>query len=130
MLLSGNIPPNPSELLRQDKLDEMFAILRKKFDYIVVDTPPAMLLADTFLMNKNADLTLFVVRAGFTYKKLLEFSVDAKEEGKVKNLCYVLNDIKLDQIGYGNMYGYGYELNNQNRFSRLWSSFSGTQKQG
>ena len=130
LLLSGNIPPNPSELLRQDKLDEMFAILRKKFDYIVVDTPPAMLLADTFLMNKKADLTLFVVRAGFTYKKLLEFSVDAKEEGKVKNLSYVLNDIKLDQIGYGNMYGYGYELSNQNRFSRLWSSFSGTQKQG
>ena len=64
ILLSGTIPPNPSELLMLPKLNDLFVELKDSYDYIIVDTAPSMLVADTVLINKYADSTLYVVRAG------------------------------------------------------------------
>src|SRR5690606_36944135 len=58
LLTSGSIPPNPSELLRQEKAKRMFEELENLYDYVIIDTAPAMLVADTFLINHYADLTL------------------------------------------------------------------------
>jgi len=126
VLHSGTVPPNPTELLRKDKLGHMFAELKHRFDYIIVDTAPAMLLADIFLINRHADLTVYLIRAGFTKKKFLDFAVDTKEEGRLKNMVFVLNDVKLADSRYGNNYGYAYGENGQNQESKLeelWATF-------
>ncbi|MCH4821973.1 polysaccharide biosynthesis tyrosine autokinase [Gramella lutea] len=108
LLPSGTIPPNPSELWRRPKTKEMFEELEAMYDYVIVDTAPSLLVTDTFLINKFADLTLYVVRADYTEKKLLQFAIDSNDNGKFHNLSFVLNDVKLANFGYGNKYGYAY----------------------
>lgn len=108
LLASGTIPPNPSELWRQKKTAGLFSELETLYDYIIYDTAPAMLVTDTFLINKYADVTLYVVRAGYTEKKLINFAVDAKRDGKLHDVSFVLNDVKAVNYGYGNKYGYAY----------------------
>ena len=108
LLSSGSIPPNPSELWRQDKAVTLFSELKSRYDYIIVDTAPAMVVTDTFLINRFADLTLYLVRAGYTEKKLLDFPVEAKKEGKLHDVGYILNDVEAAHFGYGNKYGYYY----------------------
>ncbi|WP_298528386.1 tyrosine-protein kinase family protein [uncultured Christiangramia sp.] len=118
-LPSGSIPPNPSELWRRNKTGEMFKELEKHYDYIIVDTAPTILVTDTFLINKWADLTLYVVRAGYTEKKLLNFAKDAKKDGKLHDVSFVLNDVRLANFGYGNKYGYAYGEEKKSFLSRL-----------
>lgn len=119
IIASGNIPPNPSELLRSERMAKLLNELEEIYDYIIVDTAPAMLVADTFLINKYADLTLYVARAGYTEKKLLGFAVDAKNEGKLHDVSFVLNDVELANFGYGNKYGYAYGEEKKSFFKRL-----------
>ena len=108
LLVSGSVPPNPAELWRLDRAPQLFDELRSQYDYIIVDTAPAMLVTDTFLINEYADLTLYLVRAGYTQKNLLPFAVEAKAQGKLKEVGYILNDVEAAQFGYGNKYGYYY----------------------
>lgn len=119
IIASGNIPPNPSELLRSERMARLLNELEGVYDYIIVDTAPSMLVADTFLINKYADLTLYVARAGYTEKKLLGFAVDAKNEGKLHDVSFVLNDVELANFGYGNKYGYAYGEEKKSFFKRL-----------
>ncbi|MDT0642294.1 polysaccharide biosynthesis tyrosine autokinase [Zunongwangia sp. F363] len=119
LLASGSIPPNPAELWRQDKTATLFIELESKFDYVIVDTAPSMLVADTFLINKYADLTLYMIRAGYTEKKLQEFALDAKRDGKLHDVGFVLNDVELSNFGYGNKYGYSYGAEEEGFWSKL-----------
>jgi tyrosine-protein kinase Etk/Wzc len=123
LLPSGSIPPNPSELWRSSKVSGMFEELRAQYDYIVVDSAPVLLVTDTFLINKYADLTLYVVRAGYTEKKLLDFAIDAKNDGKMHDVSFILNDVKLANFGYGNKYGYAYGVEEQSYLQRLKELF-------
>ena len=121
VLMSGNIPPNPAELWGMSKVDEMFDKLRDNYDYIVIDSAPSLLVSDTFHIVRYADLTLYVVRAGYTTKKMLEFPQDAVQRGKLKNVALVLNDVELLNFGYGNKYGYTYDASDIG----LWERFKG-----
>lgn len=123
ILASGNIPPNPSELLRQGKIGTLFAELRSDYHYVIVDTAPALLVTDTFLINKYADLTLYVVRAGYTEKKLVNFAVDAKRDGKLHDIGFVLNSVKTAHYGYGNKYGYAYGEERKTFWENIKSKF-------
>ncbi len=111
---SGRIPPNPSELLMNGRLEELLSGAEDDYDYIIVDTAPTMLVTDTLTICQTADITMFVVRAGYTDKSLLDYSRSLREEGKIKNMAIVLNDVKEDKIGYG--YGYGYGFDNKRSF--------------
>lgn len=108
MMVSGTIPPNPAELWMQDRAGEMFKELASKFDYVVVDTAPAMLVTDTLLIDKYADVTIYTLRAGHTEKNLLNFPLENKRTGKLKNVAFVLNNVAMADFGYGNKYGYSY----------------------
>ncbi len=119
LLSSGSIPPNPAELWRLEKATTLFQELEANFDYVIVDTAPSMLVADTFLINKHADLTLYMVRAGYTEKKLQEFALDSKREGKLHDVGFVLNDVELSNFGYGNKYGYTYGVEETGLWSKL-----------
>ena len=124
IVTSGSIPPNPSELLRNVKIDSMFKELKGLYDYVIVDTAPAMLVADTFLINRFADLTLYVARAGYTEKNLINFAVEAKQSGKLSNVSFVLNDVKMSNFGYyGNKYGYTYAAEDNDKRKGLISRF-------
>lgn len=108
ILASDTIPPNPAELWMHNRAKELFAELKQEFDFVVVDTAPSMMVTDTLLINKYADVTLYVIRAGYTEKKLLEYPIESLKENKLENIAFVLNDVDLANFGYGNKYGYTY----------------------
>ncbi|WP_282124606.1 GumC family protein [Algibacter mikhailovii] len=108
ILPSGTVPPNPAELLQSKRLSALFLELESSFDYIIVDTAPALQVADTLLITKYADLTFYVARAGFTDGKLMDFALEANRKGKLKNLSFILNGVSNKNLGYGSNYGYTY----------------------
>lgn len=115
VLLAGSIPPNPTELLMNPKVDELFAQFKKEYDFVVVDNAPVSLVSDTFICAKNADTFVYVVRANVLDKRLLSLPEIMHRENKLPNMAFLLNDTKPSKgygYGYGNYgyggYGYGY----------------------
>ena len=106
ILPSGNIPKNPVSLLKSDKLTTLIKDLKPVYDYIIIDTAPVMLVADTLLLSNFADITLYIMRASFTKKKLIGFVNETKNKNKFNNMGIVLNDVKVENSLYGNSYGY------------------------
>ncbi|MNQ55374.1 Tyrosine-protein kinase etk [compost metagenome] len=106
ILPSGVIPPNPAELLMSKRVDQLFAELKKEYDYIIVDTAPVSLVTDTLLIAKNADTFVYVMRANVLEKRMLSIANTFYKEKKLPNMCIVLNDTDSTK-GYGYGYGYG-----------------------
>ncbi|WP_316835593.1 polysaccharide biosynthesis tyrosine autokinase [Pedobacter nutrimenti] len=100
----GKIPSNPAELLMRPKVSELFAELRKRFDYIVVDTSPVGHVADAFSLSTFADASIYMVRYNFTQKADLGIFKDICEHKKLKNPLLVFNDARKENK---NMYRYG-----------------------
>ena len=102
LLSSGNVPPNPSELIIHERIDKLFAEAKAQFDFIVVDTPPAGLVTDAQLISRFTDLTLFVVRQKFTFKRQIGMAEEMAETGRLKKMYIVFNDVrKLPGYSYG-----------------------------
>ena len=113
---SRQMPPNAPELFSGKGFEKFINAVKEEFDYIIVDTAPTLLVTDTLLISKVADLTLFVTRAGFTDKKLLEYSKNLDKTKKLQNMAYALNDVgfgKARHYNYGHGYGYGSEIKNK-----------------
>ncbi|VAW13834.1 Tyrosine-protein kinase [hydrothermal vent metagenome] len=108
VVYSGRIPPNPAELLMGDRIKDLFDEVSERYDYVIVDTAPLMVVTDTLLISQYADHLIYVVRAGVTENKAIGFPLKLQEEGKIKGLCFVVNDVKNANLGYGGKYGYGY----------------------
>lgn len=109
VILSGSIPPNPASLLTNGRFARLLEEASEEYDYIVVDTAPTILVTDTMLISKLADATIYLVRANYTEKNLLNYSKELNESGKLKNVAYVLNSVDTKKsYGYGYNYGYNY----------------------
>ncbi|MBF0695058.1 MAG: polysaccharide biosynthesis tyrosine autokinase [Flavobacterium sp.] len=124
VLPSGVVPPNPVELLMNQKVDSMFEELKNEFEYIIVDTAPVSVVTDTLLIAKNADAFIFVMRANYLDKRMLRVSESFYREKKLPNMSVVLNDtIWKTSFGYGYGYGYGYnqEVEKKPWYKRLFS---------
>lgn len=111
IIYAGIIPPNPNELLNKQALDDLFIELRKRYDYILVDTAPVGIISDTFLINRISDITLYVTREKVTSKDSILFINDLLENDRLNNIYVVLNaaDIERKRYGHyraGNYYGY------------------------
>ncbi|MEO2063067.1 MAG: polysaccharide biosynthesis tyrosine autokinase [Christiangramia sp.] len=125
VILSGPIPPNPAELLMNDRMENLIETCKPEYDYIIVDTAPTMIVTDTLLISQQADYTLYVTRADYTEKNLLQFPKDLKKQGKLKGLAVILNDVDYSKFSYGAQYGYsygygyGYGADEESRLQRL-----------
>lgn len=126
-IFSGDIPPNPSELLTRPRLKDLFADLKSKYDYIIVDTSPMALVVDTISILDHADLLLYVVKADFAHKNSLSLPLNLKSENKVGNIAFIFNGSNRKKAGYGyGNYGYGYGQTYgalQNDQARKWYQF-------
>jgi len=106
VLPPGSIPPNPTELLMNKKVDELFAQFKKEYDFIIVDTAPVSLVSDTLIIAKHADTFVYVVRANVLDKRMLHIPEVLYREKKLPNMALLLNDAETKK-GYGYGYGYG-----------------------
>lgn len=104
----GTIPPNPTELLFNKRLEEVINGAREWFDYVLIDCPPIELVADTQIIEKLADRTIFVVRAGLLERSMLPELQNIYDEKKFKNMSVVLNGTEGSHGRYGYKYGYRY----------------------
>lgn len=121
VIYSGSIPPNPTELLTNGRYEQLISELQDKYDYIILDTAPLMLVTDSFLIAEMADVTLYVSRSGYTEKSLMEFANNSIDSGKIKNVAFVLNDVSKDFLGYGNKYGYGYNAEEMKWWQKIFN---------
>lgn len=101
----GAIPPNPTGLLMNSRVKQMFSYLEEQYDYIVVDTSPVNLVTDTMLISNFADMTIYVVREDFTDKQLLSIPEKLYKNKRLVNLAILHNAEKSNIVGG---YGYGY----------------------
>jgi capsular exopolysaccharide synthesis family protein len=115
VILSGPIPPNPIELIESKEFEDFIKTIDTlNYDYILIDTPPIGLVADTLSISKYSDLNVFVMRQNYTNKNSIKFINDVNNEGKITNLAILINDVDMiNSYGYryGNYntkYGYGY----------------------
>jgi capsular exopolysaccharide synthesis family protein len=107
LLLAGPIPPNPAELLARDNMKTIIDILREEYDYVILDTAPVGLVSDTLQLGHFADVSVFVCRADYTPKSSFDLINSIHEEGKMPNICIVLNGVDMSKKKYGYYYGYG-----------------------
>lgn len=105
IIVAGPVPPNPGELLSSEKVDALFEELRKRYDYIVVDTAPVGMVSDTFTLDRVANATIYVTRANYTSLNDLRYIEEIYEDHRLKKLSIVINGT-TSKKGYG--YGYGH----------------------
>ncbi len=108
-LAGKDAPPNPSDLLLSNKLNEMIHHLESKYDFIIIDTPPAGLLVDPIYLMQYADLNIFTINAKIATRRTVKFINQLHKENKIPNLFLVLNGINIRKHGYYSYYGYGYK---------------------
>ena len=103
LIVSGPVPPNPSELLMSDRMTQLIDDLKKDYDYIVLDTPPIGLVTDAIELVEHVDASIYMVRQDYTKKGMLSYIDDKYNKGELKNISIVLNDYK-----HNAKYSYGY----------------------
>ena len=109
----GTLPPNPAEILAYDKFAQLISEIKKEYDYVFFDCPPVEIVADTSIIAKYADITLFVIRVGLMELEFLNVIEDYYDEHKYNNMGIILNgtltaNSRYGYRRYGYRYGYGY----------------------
>lgn len=109
----GTIPPNPTELLFDGRLEQMLEEARQEYDYIFIDCPPIDIVADVQIFGRFADRTLFVIRAELLERSMLPELENLYQQKKFKNLAVILNGTENHAGRYGYRYGYHYGYGNK-----------------
>ena len=107
VIVSGPIPPNPAEMIMSDGMKELIEELKKKYDYIILDTPPVGLVSDALELAQYCDVTLYIVRQNFTKKEMITLLNNRVKRGELNNTSIILNGFQ-NKAKYGAGYGYGY----------------------
>lgn len=107
VITSGPIPPNPAEMIMSDGMKELIEELKKKYDYIILDTPPVGLVSDALELAQYCDVTLYIVRQNFTKKDMITLLNNRVKRGELNNTSIILNGFQ-NKAKYGAGYGYGY----------------------
>ena len=126
IITAGIIPPNPSEILLDEKIDRLFDYLKANFDFIVIDSAPLGLVSDAKILAKHTDATLYVVRQRITAKKQLIAVNELYVNNVFPNLGLIVNDVKSSgtnsYYGYGGNYmsNYKYSYGNEKQQKTIW----------
>lgn len=123
VLFSGQIAPNPNDLLDMDKFDLLIEDLKTRYDYIVLDSAPVMLVSDTLHLIENSDVVLYAVKSDFTDKEMITFAAGFQKENRIKNMAFILNSVKPENTRYGKKYGYGYYSYTHDEKPKWWKKF-------
>jgi capsular exopolysaccharide synthesis family protein len=107
LLFAGPIPPNPSNIIANGRIDALIQEAKLEYDFIIIDTTPTIYVNDTFLISNLADLTLYITRQNYTENKLIDYTTNLKDNVKLKNMVFILNGI-VSNAGYNYSYNYGY----------------------
>lgn len=104
----GTLPPNPAELLAEPRFAELIESLRSRYDLIFIDCPPIDIVADTQIISKVADRTIFIVRAGLLEREMIPELQRNYDEQRFRNMALILNGTESAGTRYGYKYGYHY----------------------
>lgn len=115
IITAGPIPPNPGELLTGDAVDRLFVELRKRYDYIIVDTAPVGMVSDTFNLARISDATIYVCRANRTTLRDIQFINSIYNEKRLRKMSLVVNGTAAHKG-----YGYGYGSDKEHKKHNLW----------
>lgn len=124
LLMAGPTPANPGELMVRKSLKQTIALLKEHYDYVIIDTAPVGLVADSLQLSKLADRTLFVCRADFSTKSSFTYINKLDEQKKLPNISIVINDIDLSKKKFAYSYGFGKYSKNGNRSFGSYGLFS------
>jgi capsular exopolysaccharide synthesis family protein len=105
-IISGVLPPNPTELMALDKTEKLISQLKNDYDYIVMDTTPLAQVTDAYLLINHAEVKVMVARYNYTIKKVFSLVMKDLSQKNIDHVCIVLNDNRYNRDQYG--YGYGY----------------------
>ena len=123
LISAGPTAPNPSELLLSERLEELIAELRTRYDYIFVDNVPVGIIADAAITNRIADLTIFVVRVGKLDRRMLPELEKIYRSKQLNNMSLILNGAITNKVGYGGYgygYGYGYDMDEKKGWTSIF----------
>ena len=115
-LLTGAIPPNPSELLMRSRTKELLDILKQSYDLIIIDSAPLLLVSDTTALLPLCDSVVYVTRSQYSEKKTFSFILNMQQRENVPPFGMVLNGLRSGGLtgsnyGYKYRYSYGYTYN-------------------
>ncbi len=124
LIAAGPIPPNPVELIASKEVEVFIDELKKRYDYIIIDSAPIGAVTDSFLLFKYADINIFTVRHNYTYVESLKTNLKNIENKKLENVTLLVNDIKLKANSYGYSYQAQYYSNDKKKswIRRMFSS--------
>jgi capsular exopolysaccharide synthesis family protein len=126
LLLAGDIPPNPAELLSSTRMQRLLELMRERYDYVLLDLPPVDLVVDAVALSSKCDGVLFVVRTDQTERGAVIHGIDQLRYAGANILGFVFNGVTSQtatgygkyrfqkyartngKYGYSNRYGYGY----------------------
>ena len=129
LIFAGDIPPNPAELLASQRMQKLLELMREKYDYVIIDSPPVDLVVDAVALSSQCDGVLYVVRAGWSERGAVIYGMEQLEYAGANVIGFVFNGVtsettkgygkyryrkyaKYDRYGrygrYGRKYGYGY----------------------
>ncbi len=119
IISSGDLPPNPSELLMSPRVKELFEIVKSQYDYVIVDTAAFSMVTDTMLLSSFADAFVYVIRANFLDKRFLKYVKSLYNDKRLPNLTLLVNEVDHKK-SYGYGYGYGYGTTFENIKKPWW----------
>ncbi|MVN22248.1 GumC family protein [Mucilaginibacter arboris] len=114
---AGTLPDNPSELLENYRMQEMLDLLKTEYDDILLDTPPVHLVTDSLILAELCDVTLYVVRQGYTSKEELDYIKRMSKEKRFPKLNIVFNGVQNNKYGSGYHYDNSYYTQNKKKKS-------------
>lgn len=133
IITAGIIPPNPSEILMDEKIGVMFDYLKQNFDFVIIDSAPLGLVSDCKILAKYADTTLYVVRQRVTAKKQLDMVNEHYENQLFSNMALLVNDVKTtgsdSYYGYGGNYMSNYKYSYGNEQKNIWQKAKAKMKE-
>jgi capsular exopolysaccharide synthesis family protein len=109
---------HPSELLENGRITDLLNYSNEIFDWIIIDTAPVNAITDAYLLSNKCDVTLYVIRHGYTPKVFIQRLDQNNKNNRLNNIAIVFNGIRPRGFGkhhYGYGYGYGYVYNEKNK---------------